>query len=486
MERILPGAVVLLAALMALSLPALSTAQGRVYPGVDVLLSERSDLLAGKRVGLITHRAAAGIGGWPTAQLLMLDPRIRVVALFAPEHGLSGELPAGSRVPSIEGSIPVYSLYAETVRPTSQMLSSIDALVFDLQDVGARAYTYISTMALAMQAAAKHDKLFVVLDRPNPLGGDRMDGPVLDPAFASFIGIYPVPAVHGMTVGELAMLFNGKFGIGAKLVVVPMAGWNASMQWEDTGLPWFRPSPMISSPAAAVLHAATGMLEGTSLAVGAGTNVPFETVTATGLRGDLIAQRLNRAGLPGVRFESIITGSGGQRKEGVRLIVTDPSRFLPDTTAVHILTAIRDLHPGLLRFQQLDAGGRYRFDLVWGTDQVRRAILRNRSADSIAASWQAELQQFLKIRQDYLLYPRSATVVRTLPRPVETQVKTIRSPATVDPLRARPVPDPQPLVEPDLPRPTERGALTSAVAVGIHNCDRPAICGGLAGASVTK
>src|SRR2546428_6693302 len=178
LRRILPGAVVLLAALTAMSLPAFSTAQTRVYPGVDVLLSGRIDFLAGKRIGLITHRAAAGVGGWPTATLLALDPPIRVVALFAPEHGLSGTLPAGARVPSSEGSIPVYSLYSDTLRPTSGMLAGIDALVFDLQDVGARAYTYISTMALAMQAAAENNKLFVDPDRAKPLGDESAARPV--------------------------------------------------------------------------------------------------------------------------------------------------------------------------------------------------------------------------------------------------------------------------------------------------------------------
>lgn len=154
------------------------------------------------------------------------------------------------------------------------MLADLDVLVFDLQDVGARAYTYISTMALAMQAAAAHNKLFVVLDRPNPLGGERVDGPVLDPAFASFIGIYPVPAVHGMTIGELALLFNQEFGINVRLMVIPMKGWDGRMQWEDTGLAWFQPSPNIPSPIAAQLHAATGMLEGTNLSVGSGFGGP--------------------------------------------------------------------------------------------------------------------------------------------------------------------------------------------------------------------
>lgn len=456
LRRILPGAVVLLAALTALSLPAFSTPQDRVYPGVDVLLSGRIDFLAGKRVGLITHRAAAGVGGWTTAKLLSLDPRIRVVALFAPEHGLSGTLPAGARVPSLDGPLPVYSLYAETRRPTSEMLAGIDALVFDLQDVGARAYTYISTMALAMQAAAEYGKLFVVLDRPNPLGGERVDGPVLNPAFTSFIGIYPVPSVHGMTVGELAMLFNREFGIGARLVVVPMTGWQASMEWEDTGLAWFRPSPMIQSPTAALLHAATGMLEGTNLVVGAGTRVPFETVTASGVRGDVLAQRLNRIGLPGVRFAPHVAGTGSRRTGGTRLVITDSHQFLPAATAVYILAAIRDLYPGLLRFSRSQYGGRYLFDLVWGTDSVRRALLRGTRADGIVASWQEGLQKFLEVRQRYLLYSRGTTVVQASSQPVAAQSAAIKS-----------------SVKTSQDRPRAGGCD-----------DHPAICGSLAGAGV--
>jgi len=452
LRRILPSAVVLLAAFTALSAPAFST-QSRVYPGVDVLLSGRGDLLAGKRVGLITHRAAAGAGGYPTSTLLSFDPRIRIVALFAPEHGLSGTLPAGARVPSIDGPIPVYSLYSDTRRPTAEMLAGIDALVFDLQDVGARAYTYISTMALAMQAAAEYDKLFVVLDRPNPLGGERVDGPVLNPVFASFIGIFAVPSVHGMTVGELAMLFNQEFRIGAKLVVVPMTGWQPSMQWDDTGLQWFRPSPMIRSPAAALLHAATGMLEGTNLSVGAGSSVPFETVTAPGIRGDLLAQRLNRVGLPGVRFVPQLAGSGGSRKGGVKLIITDPRQFLPATTTIYILTSIRDLSPGLLRFTPSAYSGRYIFDLVWGTDEIRRALLRGSSADRIVSSWQNGLDRFMDVRQRYLLYARSGAVAQAIPQPVKAEPASIKTPA----------------------RPATRSKPVACK-------DRPAICGSLAGA----
>ena len=383
--------------------------QGVVWPGVDVLIARAGDGLAGKRVGVITHRAAAGIGGWPTATLLAVHSPLRVVALFVPEHGFAGDLPAGGMVPHSQGAVPIYSLYGTERRPTAQMLADLDALVFDLQDVGARAYTYVSTMALAMQAAAEHDKLFVVLDRPNPLGGERVDGPVLDPAFASFIGIYPIPAVHGMTVGELALLFNQEFRINARLMVVPMKGWEGRMQWEDTGLLWFRPSPNIPSPISAQLHAATGMLEGTNLSVGVGSAIPFETVSAPWIAADRLAARLTAERLPGVRFEAISIGQRSGGKGGVRLVLTDTRQFRPATTAVHILAAVQALYPGKLEFSA--TWGRYTFDLVWGSDTIRKAIQRGDPADRIVAGWEESTQRFLGIRRRYLLYPR------TLPPP---------------------------------------------------------------------
>jgi uncharacterized protein YbbC (DUF1343 family) len=376
----------------------------QVWPGVDVLIARGGDRLAGKRVGIITHRAAAGVGGWPTATLLTVHSSLRVVALFVPEHGYSGDLPAGVMVPSAQGDIPIYSLYGADRSPTASMLADLDAILFDLQDVGTRAYTYISTMALAMQAAAEHHKLFVVLDRPNPLGGERVDGPVLDPAFASFVGIYPVPSVHGMTVGELALLFNQEFRINAHLVVIPMKGWEGRMQWEDTGLAWFRPSPNIPSPMAAQLHAATGMLEGTNLSVGAGTAIPFETVTAAWINPTRLAAHLNSEGLAGVQFYPVSVGSRGNRKGGVRLVLTDTRRFHPATATVHILTAVETLYPGRLQFSV--SRGRYTFDLVWGTDAVRKAATKGERADQIVARWTKELQRFHTMRQRYLIYPR--------------------------------------------------------------------------------
>src|SRR5256712_6839437 len=229
-----------------------------------------------------------------------------------------------------------------------------------------------------------------------------------------------------MTIGELAMLFNREFGIGAKLVVVPMAGWQASMQWDDTGLSWSRPSPMTPSPAVALLHAATGMVEGTNLSGGAGTSVPFETVTAPGIRGDLLAERLNRAGVPGVWFAPQIAGPADRRTGGVRLLITDPRQFLPATTTVYIMTAIRDLYPGLLQFVRSANKERYLFDLVWGTDMVRRALRRGGNAQSNVASWQGDLEQVAPTPQRDLLSARSGMgIAQYTPQPVSAEAAAI-------------------------------------------------------------
>jgi len=273
-----------------------------IKPGVDVLL-ESPGLLQGRRIGLVTHAAGLTSAGEATWSALLRDSRLTVTALFAPEHGLSGAVPAGQPVADSPGRVPTYSLYGATRRPTPEMLANIDVFVIDLQDVGARAYTFVSTMALVMQAARDAGKPVVVLDRPNPQGGLQLDGTVLGPEYRSFIGMYPIPSVHGMTIGELAQLFNGLFEINADLTVVPMRGWSRRMVWEETGLPWVRPSPNIATMLTPFYYAATGVLDGTNLSNGAGTPLPFQVVSSPWLDGDRLAARLNAAGLPGVTFE---------------------------------------------------------------------------------------------------------------------------------------------------------------------------------------
>lgn len=377
-----------------------------VRPGIDTLL-ETPEVLAGRRIGLVTHAAGVTQDGRPTATALAAIPGIRLAALFAPEHGLDGSYGAGRPVPTIPGRTPIYSLYGGTVRPTREMLARVDVLVVDLQDVGVRPYTYASTMALVMAAAREAGKPVVILDRPNPLGGVVLDGPILEPKFRSFIGLYPIPIVHGLTLGELARLYNDAFGIGAELTVIPMSGWTRTMAWTETGLEWIRPSPGITSADAAFSYAATGTVDGTNLWNGVRTSSRFQVVLAPWLDGARLAERLNRRNLPGVRFtpSALPHPRTGRIWRGVRLHITDPQTFRPAATTVFILTEIRNLHPGRLRIEApTSRRNRSLFDIIWGTKEVRLAITRGDPAEAIVARWQPALERFTRMREQYLLY----------------------------------------------------------------------------------
>ncbi|UCD58345.1 MAG: DUF1343 domain-containing protein, partial [Candidatus Hydrogenedentota bacterium] len=245
--------------------------------GITRLLESERDILDGVRVGLIVNSASTDEGGIPTASLL-INAGIDLECLFSPEHGYHAEAEAGQRVSDSSDpntGLPVHSLYYETRQPTAEMLADVDAIVFDLQDTGVRCYTYIWTMALAMQSAALFGRLFVVLDRPNPIGGLIVQGPVLDPRFATFLGMYPIPLRHAMTIGELALMFNRSFEIGADLAVIRMQGWRRRLWFADTGLQWRAPSPAIRSPECALLYAGTCLFEGTNISEGRGTSSPF-------------------------------------------------------------------------------------------------------------------------------------------------------------------------------------------------------------------
>jgi len=359
--------------------------------------------MQGRRIGLVTHAAGLTSSGDATSSALLRDNRFAVSALFAPEHGLAGTIPAGQPVPDTTGRVPVFSLYGTTRRPTPEMMAGVDVFVIDLQDVGARAYTFVSTMATVMQAAREAGRPVVVLDRPNPLGGIQVDGPVLDPTYRSFIGMFPIPSVHGMTIGELAWMFNSSFDINADLTVVPMRGWTRRMVWEETGLPWVRPSPNIHTMQTPFYYAATGVLDGTNLSNGAGNAGPFEVVVSPWLDGSRLARRLNALGLPGVMFEphAFVRTSG--LVSGVRLNVTDPLRFRPATTAIYMLVEIKKQHPR--HFQFVPRNGRYMFDLVWGTDKIRKDISRGAPAAAIVARWEPDLRRFQVLRNAFLLYP---------------------------------------------------------------------------------
>ncbi|HEY9856382.1 MAG TPA: DUF1343 domain-containing protein, partial [Stenomitos sp.] len=295
---------VMLLAVGALASPASAAPKSLppVRPGIDVFLDNPPQQVEGKRIALITNRSAVDATGVSDIDRLYGDSRYKLVKLFAPEHGLradrQGDIVDGKD--TVTG-LPVISLYGSVKKPTRQMLEGVDALVFDIQDVGARFYTYQSTMALAMQAAKDANIPFVVLDRPNPLNGNALEGAVLDPKLASFVGYYPIPVRHGMTLGELARLYNSAFGIRASLTVVPVAGWHRGMWFDQTALPWVNPSPAMKTPVTAMLYPGICLFEATNIDCRVGDR-PFERVGAKFIRGAEFAAALQAHQLPGVRF----------------------------------------------------------------------------------------------------------------------------------------------------------------------------------------
>ena len=297
-----------------------------VRPGIEVLLTDSLSLVRGRRAALITNHTGRDRAGTPSIDLLADHPEVDLVALFSPEHGIRGSAEAGVRVESgvdERTGLPVHSLYGTTRAPTAEMLDGIEVLLFDIQDIGTRYYTYLSTMALAMEAAGEHGIPFVVLDRPNPIGGDPVQGNVLDSAFASFVGLYPVPMRHGLTAGEFARMAVGEFGVDVQLSVAVADGWKRTMPYEETGIPWVAPSPNMPSVESALHYPGTCLFEGTPISVGRGTEIAFQQVGAPWLDGEELAVRLTALGVPDARFEAVRftprepgTGSSGGRRSG--------------------------------------------------------------------------------------------------------------------------------------------------------------------------
>jgi uncharacterized protein YbbC (DUF1343 family) len=383
--------------------------EGGLVAGIDVLLDDRADLVQGRRVGLVTNPTGVDRTLRSSIDRLAAHPDVTLVALFGPEHGVRGDAQAGDRVGSTRDpgtGVPVHSLYGEHREPTDAMLAGIDVLVFDIQDVGARFYTYPYTLANVMRAARRAGIPVVVPDRPNPLGGVRVEGPVLEPEYASFVGQYPIPIRHGMTIGELARLFNDAFGIGAELHVVPMRGWRRDAAEPGRTLPWVPPSPNMPTPETALVYPGTALLEGTNASEGRGTTRPFEIVGAPYVDADALAERMNALGLPGVRFRPTwftptFSKHAGELCGGVQLHVTDRDAFHPVRTGIALLVALQALYPDAFAFLP---GEPPFFDRLAGNGWVREAILAGESAVDIEARWLPELQRFEAMRGRYLLY----------------------------------------------------------------------------------
>lgn len=383
---------------------------GQVLPGVEVLLQEHLALIEDKRLGLITNPTGVTSDLTSTIDALYAVKGARLVALFGPEHGVRGDVFAGEKIAhstDAKTGAPIYSLYGATRQPTPEMLKGIDVLIYDIQDIGSRAYTYIYTMALSMQAAAKAGIPFVVLDRPNPLGGILIEGPVLEEKFKSFIGLYPIPYIYGMTVGELAKYFNEEFKWGANLIVVPMRGWRREMLFNHTGLSWVPTSPHVPHAEATFFIAATGGIgELQTISEGVGYTMPFELIGQSWIEPEKLASALNALHLPGVRFRPLhfrpyYFGLKDQQLAGVQIHITDAVAFQPMLTQLWILATLLKLHPD----QEIFAAARQQsFDRAMGTDQVRLRLAADESPDKIIATWQQELETFKARRSKYLIY----------------------------------------------------------------------------------
>ena len=379
----------------------------QVRPGIDVLLSAPlPPVVEGKRVGLITNHTGVDRDGVSTIDRLHRARGLRLVALFAPEHGIRGTIADGDLIASGRDErtgLPIHSLYGETRKPTAAMLEGIDALLFDIQDVGARQYTYIWSMFYAMEAAAERRIPFVVLDRPNPVGGAVVEGNILDPAFSTFVGLKPVPIRYGLTIGELARFCNKEFKVGAHLTVIPVAGWRREQYFDALGLPWVNPSPNIRRFETTLHYPGTVLIEGTNLTEGRGTDLPFEHTGAPWLDGPGLAAEMNAMRLPGVRFDAttiVVRPDGrkypGQTIPGVRLVVTDRASYRPVRVALLLIDAARRRHPD--RFEWVES-----IDRLSGTDRVRAAVEQG-TLPALLDDWDKDAARFEETRRPYLLY----------------------------------------------------------------------------------
>jgi uncharacterized protein YbbC (DUF1343 family) len=383
--------------------PAAPAVTEPVRPGIDELQRTGFAALRGLRVGLLTNHTGRARDGAATIDLVAAAPDVRLVALFSPEHGIRGILDA--RVPSATDDrtgLPIHSLYGETRRPTADMLSGLDAIVIDLQDIGTRFYTYMTSMAYVLEEAARRQMKVIVLDRPNPIGGVQIEGPALDPAAAGFTGYFPaMPIRHSLTMGELARLFNAEAKIGADLTVVPVRHWRRDAWFDETGLPWINPSPNMRTLYAATLYPGIGAFESTNLSVGRGTDTPFEHIGAPWIDGTRLADALNARALPGarfypVRFTPTASKFAGEECGGVFIVITDRNAVRPVRVGVEIASALVKLFPGQL---QIDAAAR-----LFGSADGLRRIAAGEDPAAIAASWGGAESRWRLMRAKYLLY----------------------------------------------------------------------------------
>jgi len=383
---------------------------GTVQSGLEVALAEGLPSLSGQRLGFITNHTAVDRQLRSAADLLHESNSVELVALFGPEHGVRGDAQAGVEVGAAVDSrtgLPVYSLYGETQRPTQEKLCGLDALMFDVQDIGVRYATYISTLAYAQEAASEAGLPFVVLDRPNPITGNHIEGNLLDPAFGSFVGIHPIPIRHGMTPGELARLIASDRD-WPEPFVVPMRGWNRNQWFDDSGLPWVQPSPNLPTLDSVSLYSGTCLIEGTNVSEGRGTTRPFEYIGAPWLDPFQLAAELERRDLPGCAFRPAFftptfSKHAGNACGGVQVHVTDREMLRPAELGVHLLEVVRAFDSGAFAWRQ-GKEGQYFIDLLLGGDEPRCLLDSGAGAVEVVARWKEESALFAKRRQPFLLY----------------------------------------------------------------------------------
>ncbi len=389
----------------------------KIKVGADVLFESRLELIKGKRVGLVTNHSAILSNGKHIADALNENKNTKLVALFGPEHGVRGDVPDGRTVRDTideKTGVPVYSLYGKINKPTPEMLKNIDVLIFDIQDVGARFYTFISTLFLCMEAAAENNIHFIVLDRPNPITGTRVEGPIRVDSLKTFVGWVPIPNAHGMTVGELAVMANISGWLknkkSAKLTVVKMENWKRTQWFDETKLQWIKPSPNMKTLRTATVYPGLCLIEGINVSEGRGTEKPFEYIGAPWIDGKELATKLNTKKLTGVKFEAIeftpqeipnVASNPKYKDEqcgGVFVNVTNRNTFNSVRTGIAVISAIHESYPDSLKFRERG------FDRLAGTPIIRQMILQGKSVKEIEQTWEAELKEFMKQRKKALLY----------------------------------------------------------------------------------
>lgn len=383
----------------------------QVKLGVDVFFEQDLSSLKGKRIGLLTNQTGVDAELVSTIRLVHEHPDLHLVALFAPEHGLLTNAREGEKFTDAvhcSTGLPVFSLYGKTKKPTDAMMDAVDIVIFDMQDIGARYYTYMYTMAYMMQACARKGKRMIVLDRPNPIGGETVEGNFIEEGFTSFVGLYPIPNRHGMTIGELATYFNEVFGIHCQLDVIHMKGWNRNLYFHETGLPWVPPSPNTTTVQMMLLYPGTCLLEGTNLSEGRGTTQPFEVIGAPFMDGEKLQDRVNSLGIETIRarataFTPTYQKYAGEHCEGIQLHVTKPRRIQPLHTFVTVLAEIIDMYPKQVDFLTYGSLKHPMFDLLAGNAELRHGLLRG-SLGAYLAKCQSDTAVFMDKREKYLCY----------------------------------------------------------------------------------